>query len=60
MHLKIVTVDQVMLDESVKSIHTQSASGEFMILDHHAPIIVMTVPGPTIVTEIPHTAQRHQ
>lgn len=49
MHLKIVTVEKVILDEAVKSIHTQSANGEFIILDRHAPVIVMTVPGPTII-----------
>ncbi len=49
MHLKIVTVDKTILDTEVTSIHTRSASGEFIILDHHAPVIVMTQPGPTVI-----------
>lgn len=50
MHLKIVTVDKTIADEPVRSLQTNSPSGEFEILENHSPLIALTIPATTIYT----------
>ncbi|PKK40421.1 ATP synthase epsilon chain [Clostridiaceae bacterium JG1575] len=48
MHLKIVTVDRVLVDEPhAERLFTKSEVGEFEILPNHAPLIVLTRPATT-------------
>lgn len=39
MHLEIVSPEQIILSEEVKSVNVPGVSGEFQILDHHAPVV---------------------
>ena len=50
MHLKIVTMEQTLWDEEILSIQAESPTGQFVILSHHAPLIAMTIPSPTVLT----------
>lgn len=39
MHLEIVSPEQVIFSEKVESVSVPGTSGEFQILDHHAPVV---------------------
>lgn len=47
MHLKIVTVEQTIVEAEVKALFTKSPEGEFEILNGHTPFMALTVPTPT-------------
>ncbi|NEV92674.1 hypothetical protein G3567_00760 [Psychroflexus sp. YR1-1] len=39
MHLEIVSPEQIILSDEVKSVSVPGISGEFQILDNHAPVV---------------------
>jgi F-type H+-transporting ATPase subunit epsilon len=39
MHLEIVSPEEIILSEEVKSVSVPGVSGEFQILDNHAPVV---------------------
>lgn len=39
MHLEIVSPEQIILSQEVKSVSVPGINGEFQMLDHHAPVI---------------------
>ncbi|MFD0931526.1 F0F1 ATP synthase subunit epsilon [Psychroflexus salinarum] len=39
MHLEIVSPEQIILSEEVKSVNVPGINGEFQILDNHAPVV---------------------
>ena len=45
MHLKIMNPEQVLFDDSAKSVFLPGDHGEFEVLDYHAPLISLLRPG---------------
>jgi len=45
MHLEIVNPEQVLLSENVASVSVPGISGEFQMLDNHAPVVSVLVKG---------------
>lgn len=39
MHLEIVSPEQIILSDQVKSVSVPGINGEFQILDNHAPVV---------------------
>ncbi|MBZ9651671.1 F0F1 ATP synthase subunit epsilon [Psychroflexus montanilacus] len=39
MHLEIVSPEQIILSDEVKSVSVPGINGEFQILDNHAPVV---------------------
>ncbi|MFN2261919.1 MAG: F0F1 ATP synthase subunit epsilon [Psychroflexus sp.] len=45
MHLEIVNPEQVLLSENVNSVSVPGISGEFQMLDNHAPVVSVLIKG---------------
>ena len=49
MHLRIVTPQEVLLDEDVRSVQFTGIDGSYGILPGHAPLMTATEPGPVTI-----------
>ncbi len=49
MHLRIVTPQEVLLDEEVRSVQFTGVDGSYGILPGHAPLMTATEPGPVTI-----------
>lgn len=52
MRLKIVTAEKTIVNEEIRSMITTGEVGQFEILEHHSPLIALTVPSPTVYKDL--------
>lgn len=57
MNLKIITLENILIDKKVKSVVVPGTSGRFEMLNNHAPIVSTLSTGKIKVTDLENTVE---
>ena len=57
MNLKIITLENILIDKKVKSVVVPGTSGRFEMLNNHAPIVSTLSSGKIKVTDLDNTVE---